>query len=94
MKYTFEEIHWQEFEYLSYRVIRILISSDVKYIEGGNDKGRDITHLGNSNNFRTDLSGKWNFQVKHKSSHYANNNENSLKNDLKKELEKHSSNTN
>ena len=88
MKYTFEEIHWQEFEYLAYRVLRILISKDVKFIEGGKDKGRDIIHNGTSKNFRVDLSGKWNFQVKHKSSLLVTKNQNSLKSDLKKELKK------
>jgi hypothetical protein len=88
MKYTFEKIHWQEFEYLAYRVLRILISKDVKFIEGGKDKGRDIIYTGSSNIFRKDLSGKWNFQVKHKSSLNLKKNQSALKYDLKEELEK------
>lgn len=88
MAYNFDNLHWQEFEYLSYRVIRILVSKDVKFIEGGNDKGRDILHTGGSKQFRDDLSGQWNFQVKHKTSQDQKQNVNSLLYDLKVELKK------
>ena len=86
MKYNLDELHWQEFEVLSFKVVQILVSSDVQFIEGGSDKGRDFVHNGSSNDFKKDWSGKWIFQAKHKSK--SNNFSNSLISDLKNELEK------
>jgi len=66
MKYNLDDLHWQEFEVLAFKILQILIAQDVQFIEGGNDKGRDIVYDGKSN-FNTSYSGKWIFQVKHKS---------------------------
>lgn len=86
MKYNLDELHWQEFEVLSFKIVQKLVSTDVQFIEGGNDKGRDFVHEGSSINFKGDWSGKWIFQAKHKSkkSKFAN----SLLSDLKLELVK------
>ncbi|MFN8305333.1 MAG: hypothetical protein U0T79_01045 [Ferruginibacter sp.] len=66
MKYNLDDLHWQEFEVLSFKILQILISPDIQYLEGGNDKGRDIVYDGISL-FNKSYSGKWIFQVKHKS---------------------------
>jgi len=89
MRYNLDDLHWQEFEILSFKILQILVSTDVQFIEGGNDKGRDIVHDGKSNDFKNNWSGKWVFQAKHKSKNY-NSKEllKSLSADLKRELEK------
>ena len=66
MKYNLDDLHWQEFEVLSFKILQILIAQDVQFIEGGSDKGRDIVYVGNSS-FNESYSGQWVFQVKHKS---------------------------
>jgi hypothetical protein len=86
MKYNLDELHWQEFEVLSFKVVQKLVSSDVQFIEGGSDKGRDFVHEGSSVDFKNDWSGKWIFQAKHKSK--KNNFAKSLILDLKSELKK------
>ena len=86
MKYNLDDLHWQEFEVLSYKIVQILVSSDVQFIEGGSDNGRDFVHQGSSLSFKKDWSGKWVFQAKHKSK--SKNSSNSLVSDLKGELEK------
>lgn len=85
MKYNLDELHWQEFEVLSFKVVQKLVSSDVQFIEGGSDKGRDFVHEGSSVSFKSDWSGKWIFQAKHKSKAKF---ENSLVADLNEELKK------
>ena len=86
MKYNLDDLHWQEFEVLSYKVVQILVASDVQFIEGGSDKGRDFIYEGPSLNFKKDWSGKWIFQAKHKSKN--KNFSSSLISDLKRELKK------
>ena len=66
MKYNLDDLHWQEFEVLAFKILQILIAQDVQFLEGGNDKGRDIVYAGKSD-FNTSYSGKWIFQAKHKS---------------------------
>lgn len=66
MKYNLDDLHWQEFEVLSFKVLQIIIAPDVQFIEGGSDKGRDIIYSGKST-FNESYSGQWIFQVKHKS---------------------------
>ncbi len=67
MKYNLDELHWQEFEVLVFKILQILISPSVQFIEGGNDKGRDIIYDGRAKDYQKEYSGKWIFQVKHKS---------------------------
>ncbi|RXG16560.1 restriction endonuclease [Leeuwenhoekiella aestuarii] len=89
MKYNLDNLHWQEFEILSFKVLQHLISKDVQFIEGGNDKGRDIIHDGISNDFKNDWKGKWLFQVKHKSKDQLPKELlKTLSQDLERELEK------
>ena len=67
MKYNFDELHWQEFEILSFKCLQKLVSPSIQFLEGGKDKGRDIVFNGKSNSFLKDWEGKWVFQIKHKS---------------------------
>jgi hypothetical protein len=67
MKYNLDDLHWQEFEVLTFKILQILISKNVQLLDGGNDKGRDIVYEGVSNNSDYSFSGRWIFQVKHKS---------------------------
>ena len=67
MKYNFEELHWQEFEILSFKCLQKLISPNIQFLEGGKDKGRDIVFNGESNSFLRNWKSKWIFQIKHKS---------------------------
>jgi hypothetical protein len=66
MKYNLNNLYWQEFEDLSFKVLQILVSPSIQFYSGGNDSGRDITYNGTSD-FNKDFSGHWIFQVKHKS---------------------------
>lgn len=66
MKYNLDDLHWQEFEVLSFKVLQIIIAQDIQFIEGGSDKGRDIIYKGKST-FNESYCGDWIFQVKHKS---------------------------
>lgn len=89
MKYNLNNLHWQEFEVLSFQCLQKVISTGIQYLERGKDKGRDIVYEGNSSNFPT-WSGKWICQVKHFSIIETSQSKqiNSLINDLKDELEK------
>ncbi len=88
MRYNLDDLHWQEFEVMSFKMLQILISQDVQYLEGGNDKGRDIIFDGLST-FNNSYSGKWVFQVKHKSKLNTNTElASTLVSDLKSELKK------
>jgi hypothetical protein len=62
MKYNLAEFHWQQFEVLSLKCLVEVISTNVKSIDGGSDKGREIIYTGSSSQFRSDLSGTWIFQ--------------------------------
>ncbi len=86
MKFNLTDIHWQEFEVLAFKILQNIVAKEVQYIEGGSDKGRDIIFNGSSSNYRKEWSGKWNFQVKHKSSGTVDKIKTSLSSDLKKEL--------
>ncbi|WP_149277673.1 nSTAND3 domain-containing NTPase [Pareuzebyella sediminis] len=86
MKYNLDELHWQEFEVLAFKVVQILVSPDTQFIEGGSDKGRDFVYDGRSKDFKNDWAGKWIFQAKHKSK--DNNIPTALTSDLKRELDK------
>jgi hypothetical protein len=66
VKYNFDDLHWQEFESLCFKVLQIIVAPGVQYLPGGNDKGRDIVYTGSST-FNPSYGGKWLFQVKHKS---------------------------
>lgn len=66
MKYNLDDLHWQEFETLSFKALQILIAPGVKYLSGGNDKGRDFIYTGTSA-FNPTYQGEWLFQAKHKS---------------------------
>ena len=89
MKYNLDNLHWQEFEILSFKVLQVLVATNVQFIEGGNDKGRDIVHDGESVNFEKKWKGKWIFQVKHKSKDYNKKKlSDKLASDLKRELGK------
>ncbi len=88
MKYNLDDLHWQEFELLAFKVLQILVSPNVQFIEGGNDKGRDVVFEGISD-FNSTYNGKWIFQVKHKSKASSDSEiAYSLVYDLKNELEK------
>jgi len=87
MKYNLSDLHWQEFEVLSFKCLIEVVSPNVKFIEGGSDKGREIVFTGTSSEFRSDLSGSWVFQCKHKSGDLGPA-RNKLKNDLEGELKK------
>jgi len=67
MKYDLDNIHWQEFEQISFRILQNIISPAVQFLEGGNDKGRDVIYKGPSNDFRKEWDDNWLIQVKHKS---------------------------
>lgn len=89
MKYNLDELHWQEFEKIAFRILQKLISSSIQMIEGGNDKGRDILYEGTSQDFRKEWTGKWLFQAKHKSKKIDQSKiKSTLSQDLKEELEK------
>lgn len=66
MKYNFDNLHWQEFETLAFRVMQQLIAPGIQYLEGGSDGGRDMVYTGISK-FNPNYTGDWIFQVKHKS---------------------------
>ena len=88
MKYNFDDLHWQEFEVLAFKILQILISPDIQYLEGGSDKGRDIVYDGKSR-FNKSYFGKWIFQVKHKSKSNSDSElVSTLAQDLKYELKK------
>ena len=88
MKYNLDDLHWQEFEVLAFKILQILVAQDVQFLEGGNDKGRDIVYAGKSD-YNTLYSGKWIFQVKHKSKLNAKAElASTLVSDLKDELKK------
>ncbi len=87
MKYHLAELHWQQFEVLSLKCLTEMVSPDIQYIDGGSDKGREMIYTGKSKEFRTDLTGKWIFQCKHKSGDIGPA-RSKLKSDLEKELEK------
>jgi len=88
MKYNLDDLHWQEFEVLSFKILQILISPDVQFIEGGSDKGRDVVYVGKSK-FQKGYSGNWVFQVKHKSKLNSDGEvATTLAFDLKQELKK------
>ncbi len=87
MNYDLAKLYWQQFEVLSLKCLIETVSSNIQFIDGGSDKGREIVYNGNSLEFRNDLKGKWIFQCKHKSSDLAAA-RSSLKSDLKKELER------
>ena len=71
MKYNLDDLHWQEFETLAFRVMQILIGPAVQYLEGGADGGRDLVYTGTSM-FDPAYGGDWIFQVKHKSKGLSN----------------------
>jgi len=83
-----KDIHWQEFEVLAFKILQNIVAKEVHYVEGGSDKGRDIIFDGSSESYRREWSGKWNFQVKHKSSGSQSRIKSSLSSDLKNELKK------
>jgi hypothetical protein len=87
MNYDLAKLYWQQFEVLSLKCLIETVSSNIQFIDGGSDKGREMLYLGSSREFRDDLNGKWIFQCKHKSGDLAAA-RSSLKSDLKKELEK------
>ncbi|MEO6453229.1 MAG: hypothetical protein ABIN97_04115 [Ginsengibacter sp.] len=88
MKYNLDDLHWQEFEVLSFKILQILIAKDVQFLEGGNDKGRDVVYNGSSD-FNNSYSGQWIFQVKHKSKlNEESEIASTLLHDLKYELKK------
>ena len=88
MKFNLKDIHWQEFEVLAFKILQNIVALEIHYIEGGKDKGRDIILDGSSKTYRKEWSGKWNFQVKHKSSPSLSIIKAGLTSDLKKELKK------
>lgn len=89
MKYNLDDLHWQEFEILAFKVIQILVATDAQFVEGGGDKGRDIVHKGVSKSFKTNWSGDWLFQCKHKSQETDSKKiKTELVRDLKSELKK------
>lgn len=84
-KYELENLVWQQFELLCYQCMLIDCSKRLKFIDGGNDKGRDFILSGTSKYFdNDDNDSECIFQVKHKSTLDFN----SLKNDLKSEIKK------
>lgn len=86
MKYNLDNLHWQEFETLSFRVMQLIIAPGVQYLSGGNDGGRDLVFTGKSA-FNPAYSGDWIFQVKHKSKNLSNKEvTEALVTDLKTEL--------
>ena len=88
MKYNLNDLHWQEFEVLSFKILQIIDAQDVQFLEGGNDKGRDVVYEGTSK-YNDSYSGKWIFQIKHKSKMTKDEEITStLVHDLKYELKK------
>jgi len=67
MKYNLDDLHWQQFEILSFYCLQKDVSVSIEFLEGGNDKGRDIVYEGTSEKFNPSWNGKWIFQIKHKS---------------------------
>jgi len=89
MKYNLDNVHWQEFEQIAFRILQKQISPAVDFIEGGGDKGRDIVYNGQSEEYRKEWKGKWIFQAKHKSTKEGEKKAlNALLQDLKRELKK------
>jgi|SRR5665647_149105 len=90
MKYNLNDLHWQQFEVFSFRCLQKIISTGIQFVEGGNDKGRDIIFTGISTKFQPLWNGKWIFQIKHKSFHGMDQSKSvqSLLNDLNVELDK------
>lgn len=87
MKYNLNDLHWQEFEKLSFKCLQYLVSNSVEFIEGGSDKGRDMQFKGKSSSFKKEWSkGNWIFQAKHKSDIKKSTAQ--LKSDLADELKK------
>jgi hypothetical protein len=95
MKYNLDNLHWQQFEILSFQCLQKDVSVGIEFLEGGNDKGRDIVYDGTSEKFNPSWNGKWVFQVKHKSQLETNPSKQAaaLVSDLKKELNKITSQT-
>ncbi|GJM17434.1 MAG: hypothetical protein DHS20C13_27610 [Thermodesulfobacteriota bacterium] len=89
MRYNLDDLHWQEFEVIAFKIIQILVADDVQFVEGGGDKGRDVIHRGVSKIFKTNWSGDWVFQCKHKSKQIDSKKlQIELVKDLRSELEK------
>src|ERR1035437_3470276 len=88
MKYNLDDLHWQEVEVFSFQCLQRLVSTGIQFIDGGNDRGRDIIYEGVSLNFQPSWNGKWIFQMKHKtlSSNDQTKSINTLVSDLKDEL--------
>lgn len=86
MKYLLTELHWQQFEVLSFNCLRNDVSKSITFIEGGNDGGRDLLFKGETDYFSKNESGEWLFQVKHKQNKTTGYQ--SLKNYFKNELSK------
>lgn len=79
-------MEWQQFELLSFKSLQFDISPAIQFLEGGNDKGRDLVYTGITSFFKADnVERKYLFQVKHKS---KTSNVSSLKKDLSTELDK------
>ncbi|WP_425235085.1 hypothetical protein [Ulvibacterium sp.] len=89
MKYNLDDLHWQEFEVFCFKVLQIMVSNGVQFIDGGADKGRDIVYTGTSVQYNPSWRGDWLFQVKHKSKNLETSKLlQKLTFDLKKELKK------
>ncbi len=86
MKYNLDDLHWQEFELLTFKVVQAIVASEAQLIDGGSDKGRDVVHYGGSHDFRKEWSGNWIFQTKHKSKQSGY--KSALISDLRFELDK------
>ena len=90
MKYNLNDLHWQQFEFLSFNCLQRLVAFGIQFIEGGSDKGRDIIYEGKSQVFQPTWDGKWIFQIKHKGVKGKDQTKaaKALLSDLKSELEK------
>lgn len=88
MKYNLNDLHWQQFEIFSFQCLQRLVSTAIQFLDGGNDRGRDIIYEGVSLNFQPSWNGKWIFQMKHKtlSSNDQTKSINTLVSALKDEL--------
>ena len=64
MKYNLNDLHWQQFELLSFNILQRLVAYGIQFIEGGSDKGRDIIYEGKSHVFQPFWDAKWIFQIK------------------------------
>ncbi|MCZ8284027.1 MAG: hypothetical protein O9353_01110, partial [Bacteroidia bacterium] len=53
-KYNLELLEWQQFEVLAFKCLQFDVSPSAQFIEGGNDKGRDIIYKGITHFFDTD----------------------------------------